>query len=430
MVQFLEFSSADIYLSLTLLVLLFLSALVSGSETALFALSPADTSRLESENSKGAREVRKLLDEPEILLSTILIFNNLVNIGAILTANSLIDTVVDFGDSSALEFLVKIVVVTFVLLLFGEIMPKIFSNSRPYRFATFVAPFVSVLRTALWPLSWVLTRSGGFAARAFASASSRDGVSIDTLQEAIEITESETPEDKKMLSGIVQFVGTEVVEIMKPRIDVDALDTEWDFDRVRSEIIASPYSRLPLYDGSVDQIKGIIHIKDLLPHLGGSAEFEWQRLAREAYFVPENMKINDLLEEFQARRKHICIVVDEYGGTLGIATLEDILEEIVGEIADESDVAADFYKNLGSGNYLFDGSTHLVDFERVLPSVNEELIEQSKGEADTLAGLMIEIRGDFFGVGETVELGDLTLRAESVEGYRITKVHAHLANKG
>ncbi|MEF9950111.1 MAG: gliding motility-associated protein GldE, partial [Mucinivorans sp.] len=369
MIQFLDFTPSIIYLSSALVVLLFLSALISGSETAFFSLSPAELSRLNDEKSNGALAARQLLDKPETLLSTILIFNNLVNIAAILVANALIDHIVLISQWAAIEFLIKVVVVTFILLLFGEIMPKIFSNSHTYRFTIFVAPFVIFVRRLLWPLSWILTRSGAFATRALGSQ--HEGVSIDTLAGAIELTQNETEEDKKMLSGIVQFVGTEVVEIMKPRIDVVALDKEWDFERVRREIIASPYSRLPLYESTVDQISGIIHIKDLLPYIDRDADFEWQKVAREAYFVPENMKINDLLEEFQARRKHMCIVVDEYGGTLGIATLEDVLEEIVGEISDESDKETnELYKNLGNGNFIFDGSTHLVDFARAVPGMN------------------------------------------------------------
>lgn len=424
MIQILEFSPHIIYMAIALMVLLMFSALVSGSETAFFSLSPADRARLEEENSKGAQSTRKLLQKPEMLLSTILIFNNLVNIAAILFANALLDSIIMFHDAGAWEFIIKVVIVTFVLLLFGEIMPKIFSNSHTYRFAIFVAPFIMAIRTIFWPLSWLLCLSGAFASKALGS--SREEVSMDTLAGAIELTDSETEEDKKMLSGIVQFVGTEVVEIMKPRIDVNALDSDWDFDRVKAEIVASQYSRLPLYDGSVDKIKGIIHIKDLLPYLDQGVDFEWQKLAREAYFVPENMKINDLLEEFQARRKHICIVVDEYGGTLGIATLEDILEEIVGEISDESDRGDEFYKNLGEGNYIFDGSTHLVDLTRAIPELNEQIIERAKGEADTLAGLMVEIRGAFFTVGESIDLGCITMRADAIEGYRITKVHIHV----
>lgn len=420
MIQILEFSPQIIYLGLTLIVLLILSATISGSETAFFSLSPSDLQRLDKDDSKGAQKARMLLHKPEMLLSTILIFNNLINIGAILVANSMMDHIFDFGGSTTWEFVVKIVVVTFILLLFGEIMPKIFSNSRTYRIATIVAPFLVGIRWVLWPFSWILTSSGAIVTKTLGG--NREAVSMDTLQEAIEITDSETPQDKKMLSGIVQFVQTEVVEIMKPRIDVHALDTDWDFERVKKEIINSPYSRLPLYDDSVDKIKGIIYIKDLLPYLNQGEGFEWQKLAREAYFVPENMKINDLLEEFQARKKHVCIVVDEYGGTLGIATLEDVLEEIVGDISDESDVATEFYKNLGGGNYLFDGGTHLVDFERALSMVDHDMVERSKGESDTLAGLMLELKGDFFKVGETVLMGTTKFRAEEVDGYRIKKV--------
>lgn len=416
--QFLPFSIELIYLFLALIALLSLSALISGCETAIFSLSPSDLSALEQEQSKGAKATINLLKDQDKLLSTILIFNNLVNIAAIIVAGSIIDKSTLFS-SATVEFIVKIVAVTFVLLLFGEIMPKILATYRSRGFARRMAPSLQILSTVLSPLSWILIRCSSMITRWMSTHS--EGVSMGKLQAAIEIAESETPEDKKMLSGIVRFSGTEVVEIMKPRIDVVAIDKESDFDHIKQVINGSGFSRLPVYDESFDKILGILFIKDLLPYLDEKADFDWLKLLREPYFVPENKKINDLLEDFQAKHQHLCIVVDEYGGTLGIATLEDILEEIVGDIADESDSLSTLYHEVSPGVYEFEGSTHLVDFVRAM-DVNEAIIDKEKGDADTLAGLMIELRGDFFKVGEKIRIGRLTLTASGVEGYRITKV--------
>lgn len=416
--QLLPFSLELLYLIISLIVLLIFSGLISGSETALFALSPSNVSHLEDSDTPSAKAILKLREDQDKLLSTILIFNNLIDISAILVASSIVGCSFTFS-SDTLEFTMKIVAATFVVLLFGEIMPKVLATYHPLRFATLIASPLVILQKILWPMSWVLINCSAFVTRILSPK--QEGVSMDKLQEAIEIARSETPEDKKMLSGIVRFSGTEVVEIMKPRIDVIAMDNEWDFEKVKQIIVKSGLSRFPVYDESFDKILGILFIKDLIPHIDQKADFEWQKLMREPFFVPENKKINDLLEDFQTKRQHLCVVVDEYGGTLGIATLEDVLEEVVGDIADESDSVATFYKELSPGVYLFDGSTHLVDFVRVM-DVNQDIIESKKGEADTLAGLMIELRGEFFKAGEHIRLGGITLTAEIVEGYRITKV--------
>lgn len=410
---------------LLLVVLLMASALISGSETAFFSLSPTQTSDLKSENSHQNEIVLKLLSNQDTLLSTLLIANNLVNIGAIIVANSLISSSVNFHDAPILEFSIKAVVVTFLLLLFGEIMPKIFAASNNYKFAQKMALPINTIKSVLSPISFLLIKSGSLVTNALSGKG--HNVSMDELQSAIEITQTETPEDKKMLRGIVRFVGTEVDEIMKPRIDVVALDIEEGFDIVRNTVIESGFSRLPAYEESFDHIKGILYVKDLLPFLGESNEFEWQKLLRKPYFVPEHKKINDLLEDFQTKKVHLAIVVDEYGGTLGIVTLEDILEEIVGEISDESDTVQVSYQKIDDHNYLFDGKERIGDFERVI-NLDEDYFDKIKGEADTLAGLMLELNGDFFKMNDSVTYNNLKFTAKEIDNYRITKIHIQIGD--
>lgn len=416
--EILPFSVEIIYYGVTLVVLLFCSFMVSGSETALLSLSPSQLALIEADSSRSSQSIMSMVADSNKLLSTILIANNLVNIGAILSANALVDSTVLFS-SGAIEFVAKTIVVTFILLICGEIMPKILATYHPVGFARRTATSFVALRRLFSPLSWMMIKVGGGVTKALTP--SHESVSIEQLHSALEITADQTDQESKMLSGIVSFVGREVVEIMRPRVDVVALDVELTFAQVIEAIRGSIHSRLPVYEESFDNIRGILFIKDLLPYIGATEDFDWRRLLREPYFVPENKKINDLLEDFQSKRQHLAIVVDEYGGTLGIVTLEDILEEIVGEIADESDTNDDFYTQISPSIYLFDGSTHLSDFARIV-EIDEDLVDRSKGEADTLAGLMMEIRGEFFALGNEIAFDKWTLIAEEVEGYRITKV--------
>lgn len=418
-VELLSFSPHLIWMLLVLAGLLVVSALASGSETAFFSLSPGDVRELEESDSKPSKAAVRLLDDKDRLLSTILILNNLVNIGAILMANSVIDRIVVFGGAAALEFIVKVIIVTFLLLLFGEIMPKIFAAYNGLSFVRRMAvPLVSLERF-FKPLSWVLTRFGGGITAALAKKQAN--LSMSELTDAIQIAEADSADDKKMLTGIVRFVGTEVEEIMKPRIDVVALEQGATFAQVRDTVVRSGFSRIPVYSEDLDDIKGILYVKDLLPHLGEGDDFGWRQLLRPAYFVPEHKKINDLLEEFQKRKIHIAVVVDEYGGTLGIVSLEDVLEEIVGEIADESDVEAAPYEQIDENHYVFEGRTHLGDFLRAL-ELPDGFLDAVRGDADTLAGLMLEIRGEFFGEGESVNFDNIEFTARRVENRRITKV--------
>ncbi len=407
-------------LTLAAIVLLLLcSAVVSGSEAAFFSLSPRNIAHLKSVPDRSGRAILRLLGMPDYLLASILIANNLVNICIVILSNGLIDSLIDFGGARGVEFLVKMVIVTFLLLLFGEIMPKIFASYNPLRMARITAVPLSALGRLFRPLSWLLIRSGSYINESVAKK--KVNISIDELSNAIEMTSDQSAEEKQMLSGIVDFVHTEVVEIMKPRIDVVALDLRDGFDRVREVIIASGFSRIPVYEESLDNVKGVLYVKDLLPYVSHDDAFEWRNLIRKPYFVPEHKKINELLEEFQTHKIHVAIVVDEYGSTLGLVSLEDILEEIVGEISDESDVEQSFYSKLAPNVYLFDGKTHLNDFLKVL-GLDDDYLDEVKGEAETIAGLMLEIRKDFLRQGERLSYRDLKLKVEAVAGRRIDKI--------
>lgn len=404
--------------------LLLCSALVSGAETAFFSFTPSQINNLQSSENSKDHSILRLLNHQDKLLSTILICNNLINIGAILVADSIINKILWFHNAPLWEFMIKIIIVTFLLLLFGEIMPKIFAAYNNLAFARLMAPPLGSLRTVVAPLSFLLIKSGNAITHAL-SGNSGQNVSINELHDAIEITKTETLEDKEMLSGIVRFVGTDVDEIMKPRIDVVALASTESFDKVKQTVISSGFSRIPVYEDNFDHIQGILYIKDLLPFIDEAPDFDWLKLIRKPYFVPEHKKINDLLEDFQSRKIHMSIVVDEYGGTLGIVTLEDILEEIVGEISDESDRVEKFYQKIDDHTYIFEGKTHVGDFERVM-KLGDGSMDKIKGDADTLAGVMLEIKGDFFKVGDSVEYRNIKLTARELDNHRITKVTVNI----
>ncbi len=405
-VMFRPFTGHDVVVSIVIAVLLVCSALVSGSETAFFSLTPRNIAQLKTGRSRSGRAILKLLSVQEYLLATILIVNNLVNICIVILSNGLIDSLTDFGGAAGLEFVVKTVVVTFLLLLFGEIMPKIFASYNPLRVARMTSVPLLLLKSVFRPLAYVLIRSGSYINESVAKK--RVNISIDELSNAIEMTTDQTVEERRMLSGIVGFVHTEVVEIMKPRVDIVALDLKDDFAEVRRVIIESGFSRIPVCEEGIDDVKGVLYVKDMLPYISHGDDFEWQHLIRRAYFVPEHKKINDLLEEFQNNKIHI-------------------LEEIVGEISDESDIEQSFYTKLSENTYLFDGKTHLNDFLKVL-SFDEDYLDEAKGEAETLAGLMLEIRKDFLRRGETLAYRRLTLRVDAMDGRRIDKIRVTVAD--
>ena len=397
--------------------LLAISALVSGSEVAFFSLTSRDQQAMRSEGNGRDQAVLSLLEDVDSLLATILVTNNLVNICIVILTSNIIDTLFTF-HSGTFEFVVKSVLVTFLLLLFGEILPKVFSQGNPRGFARFVVYPIKVFRIISYPLSYILVRTGGRLSR---MASRGAEISMEELADAVDLARGSSPQEHQMLSGIVNFVNTEVEEIMRPRIDIVAVELTSTYEQVKAVIIESGYSRIPVYDEDLDNIKGALYVKDLLPHINSGDEFGWQQLLRQIYFVPKHKKIDDLLRDFQENKIHVAIVVDEYGATQGLVSLEDILEEVVGEISDESDEDESFYERIDANTYIFDGKTHIVDFERVL-RCEEDLFSDVQGRAETLAGLMLELRRDLLRKGDMVEAHNVRFTVQNMDGHRVDKI--------
>lgn len=418
-IAFNGFSPAVAVLCAVTLCLLCLSALVSGAETSFFSLSHNDVRCFKERNSASDAAVLRLLADVDLLLATILVVNNLVNICIVLLTSHIIDSLFAFVR---FEFLFKTVLVTFLLLLFGEILPKVLAQKTPARFASFVARPLLALRWLFYPLSYILVRTSS---RISEKASHKSEISLDELADAVDMAHSTTPEEHVMLSGIVNFVNTEVQEIMKPRVDMTALDLTADYETVKRTIIESGFSRIPVYEEDADNIRGTLYVKDLLPYINHGNEFGWQQLIRKPYFVPEHKKINDLLADFQSNKVHMAIVVDEYGSTLGLVSLEDIIEEIVGEISDESDNDECFFTRLDAKSYLFEGKTHIGDFERIL-SLGEETFSDVKGEAETLAGLMLELKRDFPRKGDIFTAHNIRFTVQETEAHRIEKIRVDI----
>ncbi len=409
------FESSVLGMMCLTLLLLCLSAFVSGSETAYFSLSHNDLHALKERDAASADRVVGLLGNVDLLLATILVVNNLVNICITILTASIIDTLFTFHR---FDFLFKTVLVTFLLLLFGEVLPKVFAQTSPARFATFAARPLRIMQAVFRPLSMILVRTGN---RISERASLRREISLDELADAVDMTQTESDEERVMLSGIVNFVNTEVAAIMKPRVDITAVELMADYETVKRTIIESGFSRIPVYDEDIDNIRGTLYVKDLVPYLKRGNEFGWQQLIRKPYFVPEHKKINDLMEDFQTNKVHMAIVVDEYGSTLGLVSLEDIIEEIIGEISDESDADEKLYTLLSPNTYLFEGKTHIVDFERIL-ELDEDTFSDLRGEAETLAGLMLELKRDFPRKGDSFTAHNLRFTVTAMENHRIDKI--------
>jgi len=385
--------SLDIVLGLvSLLVLLFFSAMVSGSEIAFFSLNPQQRQQLEEEKSGKSKLILSLLERPKRLLATILISNNFINVAIVILSAFISRQLFDLSNYPILSFIVQVIVITALILLFGEIIPKMYANHHAVRFANIMCKPLQFLLRLFYPLSSVLVNSTSLIDKRLIRK--KHHISMSELEDAIDITsdESRPAEETKILKGIVRFGDIEVKEIMKSRMDVVAIDIKTGFRELLNIIVESGYSRIPVYEENFDQIRGILYVKDLLAHLDKKEDFNWSKLTRDAFFVPENKKIIDLLQEFQDKKIHMAIVVDEYGGTSGIATLEDVIEEIVGEINDEfdskgSDLA---YSKLDEKNYVFEGKTSINDFCKVF-DIDDDIFDEVKGESDSLAGLILEI---------------------------------------
>ena len=406
-------------LLLTIVLLLVASAFISASEVAFFSLSPGDLSAMEEGNHRSDTAVLKLHKNSEYLLATILIANNLINVSIIILCTVLFNSVLNFSQAFVFGLVAEVFLLTFLLLLFGEIMPKMAARTQPTKMARLTAPVLNVLKKAFYPISYLLVRSSNFTNRMFVRR--KKDISVDELSKALELTTNKIPEEKGMLEGIIKFYDRTAVEIMTSRIDVADIDFKSDFKEVLAYILEVGYSRIPVYDGSHDQIKGVLYIKDLLPYIDEAAGFNWQKLIRPAYFVPETKKIDDLLEEFRTNKIHLAIVVDEFGGTSGIVTLEDVLEEIVGEISDEYDDDERLYVKLNDGSYIFEAKTFLPDFFRIT-EIDEELFEKLTSDADTLAGLVLELKGDFPAEKEVVSYRQYRFQVLELNKQRIVKI--------
>ena len=410
----------SVLLSLVPIVLLLVcSALASGSETALFSLSPAQLDYIRHHHTPVNRAIMQLLSDQDKLLATILILNNLVNILIIALCNNFIDRIVEF-HSSGWEFAIKTVAVTFVLLLFGEIIPKVYASYNPKGLSSIIALPLKFSSKLLKPFSFVLVKySDAIQNRGIIQP---ENISMEELEDALEITENPSQTEKEMLSGIVQFATKEVEEIMHPRMEIKAIDEEENFDEVRKVIIESGFSRIPVYKGSIDHIVGMLYVKDMLRFVGKGADFEWQKYLRPAYYTPEHKHINELLDEFQTQKVHIAIVVDEYGSTLGLVSLEDILEEIVGEISDESDAPEEvLYRELTEGVFLFESKANIGLVEEVL-ELDEGTFDDCRGEAETIAGLMLEAKKDFLKRGDRMTIHGVKMIVTKVSGHHVLEI--------
>ena len=400
--------------------LLFVSGFASGSEIAFFSLSPADLNELDEEKTERDIQIKKLREDSERTLATILITNNLVNVTIIMLCNYFFAHVVDFGHAYWLQFLCITVLLTFLLLLFGEIMPKVYTGKAPLQFCRSAVGGILFCRRLFWPFATILLRTGILAGKVVQKKT--HVLSVDDLEQALELTDKEDiKEEQRMLEGIVRFGDETAKEIMTSRQDVVDLDFKASYQEVLKCIVENNYSRIPVYQENSDNIRGILYIKDLLPHLSKGNNFRWQSLIRPPYFVPETKKIDDLLRDFQENKVHIAIVVDEFGGTSGIVTLEDVLEEIVGEINDEYDEDEKSYTRVNSNTYIFEGKTLLSDFYKIL-KLDDEIFEEVEGDADSLAGLLLEIKGDFPKMHEKIDYQNFTFEILEIEERRIAKV--------
>ncbi len=419
-IQFIGFDSASVMMLLGLIVLIVFSALMSGAEAAFFSFGPREIEEIRESKDSSDHNILALLTNVDLLLATILVVNNLVNICIAILAANIIGATISFGEASGIEFLVKTIVVTFILLLFGEIAPKVFAQTAPRIFASISARPLLIFRSMFRPLSMLLMKAGS---RIGSKATHHSEISFDELADAVDLTESTTKEERVILSGILNFVNTDVQGVMRSRVDIEAIPFTEDYKRVKECIIESGYSRIPVYEENLDNIRGILFVKDLLPHIN-EVDFVWQKLVRKPYFVPAHKKINILLEEFQAAKNHIAIVVDEYGSTLGLVSLEDIIEEIVGEISDESDNDEQYYTRLDRNTYIFEGKTHINDFERLF-DLDEEVLGDVQGGAETLAGLILEVKKSLPKLGDKISVEGITMTVEAMggqSGRRIEKI--------
>lgn len=416
--------SFSAYVSLILgILLLFCSAFVSASEVAFFSLEPQDVDELKQKENTNANNVLKLLEYPQKLLATILISNNFVNVAIIILITYFSTSLFDFSMSPILGFVIQTIVITFLLLLFGEIMPKVYATQYPMKMALFAASTLLTLEKILSPFVALLVKSSTIMNAD--KVKTRNNISMDELSQALELTSDTEDDEKDMLEGIIKFGNIQVADIMRSRVDIVSVEIKSSYKELMQMIVESGYSRIPVFSENHDNIKGLIYSKDLLPHLDKPDNFRWQTLIRPAYFVPESKKIDDLLKEFQETKVHLAIVVDEYGGTSGLVTLEDILEEIVGDISDEYDDEEKMYVKVDDTTYVFEGKILLNDFYKVT-DIDESVFEKVTEDVETLAGLVLELKGEIPKKGDKVNMGPYEFEVVAVDNRRINKIRFHV----
>ncbi len=408
-----------------IVVLLFLAAIISGAEVAFFSLSQKDLDDASQKNHRKVQIISKLLEKPKKLLATLLVANNFINISIVVLFSILGRNLFEFPTLPWLKFLAEILFITFLILFFGEVLPKIYASRNNIKFATSIAGFILVLDKLLSPISLPMRSLTIYLQKKLGKQKSN--FSVDQLSQALELTSSEdtSSDEQKILEGIVSFGNTDTKQVMSPRIDIFALEIEETFEEIFPKIVDKGFSRIPVYRDNIDHIEGVLFVKDLIPHID-KKEFDWQSLIRAPFFVPENKKLDNLLKDFQGMKSHLAIVVDEYGGTSGLVSLEDVIEEIVGDISDEFDDENINFSQIDDKNFLFEGKIYLKDFYRIV-SVNEEIFEETKGEAETLAGLILEILGNFPKKGQKVNFDDCIFTIETVDKKRIKQVKVTLS---
>lgn len=419
MIQFFPLTPGILAAIIVVFILLISSALISGSEVAYFSLKATDISEMREQNSRSTKLALQHLEKPEQLLATILIANNFVNVGIVILSSYIAGELVVINQPRVIKFLFEVILITSVILFFGEIMPKVYAGHHSKKIASLLAYPLLLSMKFFKPLSTIMVRTTNIVNQRLIKK--KRNISLDEISHALDLTGDELKDGKDILKGIVTFGNINVEDVMTSRVDVVDLDIESELSKVISVIVESGYSRIPVFGDGPDDVKGILYVKDLLPHLGKDQTFKWQELIRPAYYVPETKRINDLLQEFKMHKIHMAIVVDEYGGTAGIATLEDILEEIVGEISDEMDEdEANFYIQ-PDGSYVFEGKTLLKDFYKVT-NIEEELFSKISGDAETLAGLLLEIKGEIPPKHDIIETGQFIFTILSADNRRIKKI--------
>ncbi|MEC5165144.1 putative hemolysin [Flavobacterium sp. PL11] len=405
---------------LGIVTLLFCSALISGAGVALFSLSQKDIEDITTTNNSKGKLIIKLLEKPKKLLATLMVANNFINITIILFFSFIGENIFATIDIPLLKFVVEIIVITFLILLFGEVVPKVYASRNNSNFSKAVIYPIAFLNKALSPISSPMRAITIYLHDKFGKQ--KTNFSVDQLSQALELTASDetSTEEQKILEGIVSFGNTDTRQVMSPRIDIFALEISESFISICPKIIDNGYSRIPVYKDNIDQIEGVLYVKDLLPHIN-TTEFNWTSLLREPFFVPENKKLDNLLKDFQSMKSHLAIVVDEYGGTSGLVSLEDVIEEIVGDISDEFDDENSSFSQIDEKNFVFEGKINLKDFYRII-EVDEELFEDKKGEAETLAGFILEILGNFPKKNQKIVLGNCVFIIETVDQKRIKQI--------